>query len=149
MTKWSTAPKVKLTQCIRLFVTRPGITKQREYRLCPVGGQGHGAQLQIMSPGGGDGSKPFIVGDVQKACRLTYPLVAYEKDYSPEAIASIRALHGAGMSGGFLEKLFGKKKPKIHPMARRIYMVKTKSGTYMPATVAAMQGARRRRRRRR
>ena len=52
------------------------------------------------------------------------------------------------LRGGFLEKLFGKKKPKIHPMARRIYMVKTKSGTYMPATVAAMQGARRRRRRR-
>lgn len=95
MTKWSKAPKVKLTSCIKLLVTRPGITKQREFRLCPVGGQGHGAQLQIMSPGSGDGSNPFIVGDVTKACRLTFPLVTYEKDYSPEAIASIRALHGA------------------------------------------------------
>lgn len=90
--KWSKAPKVKLTECIKLLVTRPGVTKQREYRLCPVGGQGHGAQLQIMPSGN---EKPFIVGDVQKACRLTYPLVAYEKDYSSEAMASIRELHGA------------------------------------------------------
>lgn len=95
MTKWSKAPKVKLTECIKLLVTRPGITKQREFRLCPVGGQGHGAQLQIMSSSG-EGDKQFIVGNTQKACRLNWPLVAYEKDYSPEAVASIRELHGSG-----------------------------------------------------
>ena len=92
--KWSKAPKVKLTECIKLLVTRPGVTKQREYRLCPVGGQGLGAQLQIMSSDG-EGNKPFIVGNTQKACRFTWPLVAYEKDYSSEAMASIRELHGA------------------------------------------------------
>lgn len=95
MTKWTKAPKIKLTECVRLFVTRPGITKQREFRLCPVGGAGHGAQLQVMSPGSGEADKQFVVGDVRKACRLIWPLITYEKDYSPEAIASIRELHGA------------------------------------------------------
>lgn len=51
-------------------------------------------------------------------------------------------------TAGFLDKLFGRKKPKVHPMAKRIFMVKTKRGTYVPATVAAMGRARRRRRRR-
>lgn len=54
-----------------------------------------------------------------------------------------------GAGAGFLEKLFGKKPPKRNPMSRRIYMVKTKSGTYMPAGPVSMQGARRRQRRRR
>ena len=44
---------------------------------------------------------------------------------------------------------FAKKKPKRNPMSKRIYMIRTKSGTYIPAGIASMQGARRRRRRRR
>jgi hypothetical protein len=94
MIQWNKAQKIKLTECVRMIVQRKG-TKAREFRLCPVGGAGHGAQLQVLTPGGGDGSKPLIVGDVRKACRLTWPLITYEKDYSSEAMASIRELHGA------------------------------------------------------
>ena len=84
-----------LDGCVKFRVQRKG-TKAREFRLCAVGGAGHGAQLQVLTPG--DGSKNLIVGDVRKACRLGWPLITYEKDYSPEAIASIRELHGARSS---------------------------------------------------
>ncbi len=97
MRAWGKTPKQKLTECVRMIVQRKG-TKAREFRLCAVGGAGHGAQLQVMTPTGRavDAETPkFVVGDVQKACRLAWPLITYEKDYSPEAIASIRELHGA------------------------------------------------------
>ncbi len=47
-------------------------------------------------------------------------------------------------AGGFLSKLFGKKKAKRNPMSRRVYMEPTGRGSYK----VRMAGARRRRRRR-
>jgi len=48
------------------------------------------------------------------------------------------------LDGGFLQKLFGKKKPKPRVGDRTIYMIPTPGGGY----VSRMAGARRRRRRR-
>jgi hypothetical protein len=97
----------RLNGCVKLIIggrfrKQPGVryegkwepTKKREFRLCVVGGPGAPAQLQLITPGEGD--KELIIGNVSKACRIrSWPLITYAKDYSPEAIASIRELHGA------------------------------------------------------
>jgi hypothetical protein len=55
-------------------------------------------------------------------------------------------------AGGFLEKLFGKKKPKRHPMSKRIYFVPGPGGgspMQRRGALVTMGRARRRKRRRR
>lgn len=55
------------------------------------------------------------------------------------------------LGGGFLEKLFGKKKPKRHPMSKRIYFVPGagKDPMHRRGELVTMGRARRRKRRRR
>lgn len=101
-------------QCIRIvaggkFEGMPGVkyekpeaVKQREFRICMVGGAGHAASIQIMTPDIRDRGEPYgvknrsiLVGDRRKMCRFTWPGVHYESDLLPEFAANIDELHGA------------------------------------------------------
>lgn len=70
-----------------------------------------------------------------------------------KALARRQAGSTGGLSGFALKDLwpFGKKPAKRHPMSHTVYMMKTKSGSYIPVDrppTHAMAGARRKKRRR-
>lgn len=97
----SKAKAFTLKGCIRVRASRPGASRNREFRICAVGGPGHATAIQVLTPQQTVGKREyeietpkFVVGTTQKACELAWPIIHYKADLGPEAMASVRELHG-------------------------------------------------------